>query len=477
MMTQRVRTPEKNSCGQSRHEESCQFAPRGFARRREDSELDGRRQASPYSDFSFAKVSLFRPVQAKLAAARGGEEQEEDAASSEEWFDEDVGAAEPVQAKPEPNQTGMPDRLKAGIEMLSGIDMSDVRVHANSPKPARLNALAYTQGNQIYVGPGQERHLSHEAWHAVQQKEGKVQPNKQLPGAVTNNCVDLEIEASTMGQRAATSRDCSIASLRNVGSQLSHNKYQIYPKVIQLTKHNDSIIFRYVNLAKENIYELVHRTYGEPKDIPTETDVIAKSLNTFQRFDEKGNPVHEKSRNCAAFVSLDDDQALIAFNQTRVRSTQSYMSAVNPLNTDPNVALPCNMQEMTYKTVIGESGAHAECTLADELIERQKRGDDPVGTVYSPIGISQPCCMLCAAVMAVLGFSNSVRGYHTKNVTNWVCPDAIKNNNDNLKIFLGIDVYNQIEHTSNNPEDFRYNIDRTLQLLSQNSNNWDKVRK
>lgn len=35
----------------------------------------------------------------------------------------------PVQAKSEPNHTGLPDQLKAGIESLSGMDMSDVRVH------------------------------------------------------------------------------------------------------------------------------------------------------------------------------------------------------------------------------------------------------------------------------------------------------------------------------------------------------------
>ena len=198
----RVHAPEKRSCCPSRQKESVQFAPKGFARRGEDSELDGRRQASPYSDFSFAKVSLFPPVQAKLAAARGGEEQEEDAASSEEWFDEDVGAAEPVQAKPEPNRTGMPDRLKAGIEALSGIDMSDVRVHANSPKPACLNALAYTQGNQIYMGPGQERHLHHEAWHAVQQKEGRVRSTGQMSGVSVNDDKGLEREADTKGIRA-----------------------------------------------------------------------------------------------------------------------------------------------------------------------------------------------------------------------------------------------------------------------------------
>jgi hypothetical protein len=62
-------------------------------------------------------------------------------------------------APPAPvNETGMPHQLKAGIESLSGMDMSDVRVHRNSDKPAQLNALAYAQGDDIHLGPGQEQH-------------------------------------------------------------------------------------------------------------------------------------------------------------------------------------------------------------------------------------------------------------------------------------------------------------------------------
>jgi hypothetical protein len=55
-------------------------------------------------------------------------------------------------------------RLRAGLEAASGMDFSDVRVHRNSPLPAQINALAYTRGNDIHLGPGQERHLAHEAW-------------------------------------------------------------------------------------------------------------------------------------------------------------------------------------------------------------------------------------------------------------------------------------------------------------------------
>jgi hypothetical protein len=62
------------------------------------------------------------------------------------------------------HSTGLPDDLKYGVEALSGISLDAVNVHYNSSRPALLNALAYTQGRDIHVAPGQERHLPHEAW-------------------------------------------------------------------------------------------------------------------------------------------------------------------------------------------------------------------------------------------------------------------------------------------------------------------------
>ena len=100
------------------------------------------------------------------------------------------------------NRTGLPDRLKTGIENLSGYAMDDVRVHYNSSKPAQLSALAYTQGANIYVGPRQERHLPHEAWHVVQQKQGRVKPTLQLKNGVNaNDDSNLEREADAIGSR------------------------------------------------------------------------------------------------------------------------------------------------------------------------------------------------------------------------------------------------------------------------------------
>jgi len=104
------------------------------------------------------------------------------------------------------NQTGMPDRLKAGIETLSGMDMSDVRVHDNSPEPAQLDALAYAQGSDIHLAAGQDAHLPHEAWHLVQQRQGRVKPTMQAKGVQINDDPGLEKEADVMGERALQMR-------------------------------------------------------------------------------------------------------------------------------------------------------------------------------------------------------------------------------------------------------------------------------
>lgn len=101
------------------------------------------------------------------------------------------------------DNTGLPLGLRTGIESLSGMSMDGVKVHYNSSQPAQLNALAYAQGTDIHVGPGQEQHLPHEAWHVVQQAQGRVQADTQMAGGTpVNTDTGLEAEADVMGARA-----------------------------------------------------------------------------------------------------------------------------------------------------------------------------------------------------------------------------------------------------------------------------------
>ena len=99
------------------------------------------------------------------------------------------------------NKTGLPDQLKSGLESLSGLDLSTIKVHYNSDKPAQLNALAYAQGTDIHVAPGQEAHLPHKAWHVVQQMQGRVRPTSSAAEPVEDE--SLEAEAEKMGEKAA----------------------------------------------------------------------------------------------------------------------------------------------------------------------------------------------------------------------------------------------------------------------------------
>jgi hypothetical protein len=127
------------------------------------------------------------------------------------------------------NTTGLPDRLKAGVETLSGLALDDVRVHYKSSKPAALQAHAYTQGNEIHVAPGQEQHLPHEAWHAVQQKQGRVKPTLQMKGVAVSDDAALEREADIMGSRGTRTAP-SMKALRHGRSA---------PTVQRMSSQND----------------------------------------------------------------------------------------------------------------------------------------------------------------------------------------------------------------------------------------------
>lgn len=99
------------------------------------------------------------------------------------------------------NITGIPDSMKERAEAYSGFSFDDVRVHYGSAKPAQVQALAYAQGSQVYLGPGQEQHLGHELGHVVQQKQGRVMPTGSVKGQALNDNQSLEQEADRFGSR------------------------------------------------------------------------------------------------------------------------------------------------------------------------------------------------------------------------------------------------------------------------------------
>ncbi|BDD04506.1 eCIS core domain-containing protein [Aureibacter tunicatorum] len=184
---------------------------------------------------------------------------------------DDIGGTGNHGGSSKPNNTGLPDKLKTGVENLSGYSMDDVKVHYNSDKPAQLQAHAYAQGTDIHVASGQEKHLPHEAWHVVQQKQGRVKPTKQMKGKVNvNDDPALERQADIMGQRAneftssPTNSELQQRSTWAPVSQLVGLEKLSEPKVHQLPQEQFDLQNRLMNYLSDKI----ENTKNDVKDTP-----------------------------------------------------------------------------------------------------------------------------------------------------------------------------------------------------------------
>ncbi|MDB9341178.1 MULTISPECIES: DUF4157 domain-containing protein [Cyanophyceae] len=224
------------------------------------------------------------------------------------------------------NKTGLPDKLKTGIENLSGMAMDDVRVHYNSSKPSQLQALAYTQGTEIHVASGQERHLPHEAWHVVQQMQGRVKPTIQAKGVQVNDDEGLEEEADVMGARAfkISNFNLEAAFVQNASTSL------INKKVVQLLRHTKEE----VETALKNgtirsflvgIYGLTYRHHNDEfiymtTDARQEDNIIAKDAQYWYR----AMPEEEYLSFASRFEFNGDSYGGIAPNRTYVRQPKYF---------------------------------------------------------------------------------------------------------------------------------------------------------
>ena len=85
---------------------------------------------------------------------------------------------------------------------LSGSAKGQLSSAGKNPRGLPGNIRAYTKGTEIHVAPGQEKHLPHEAWHVVQQMQGRVAPTGRIGGEAVNDSAALEREADVMGAKA-----------------------------------------------------------------------------------------------------------------------------------------------------------------------------------------------------------------------------------------------------------------------------------
>lgn len=125
----------------------------------------------------------------------------------------------------------VPKGLDSGYEHMSGLSFGDVRVHYSSPNPARIGA--YAAGRNAYPGPGQEKHLPHEADMqgnaALQKRRDGGQPRPQgstwgdtliqmCPGpGDARPSHDSEEELESFFSESDTDDHCNISTVRKNG--------------------------------------------------------------------------------------------------------------------------------------------------------------------------------------------------------------------------------------------------------------------
>lgn len=194
-----------------------------------------------------------------------------------------AAASPPMKAEsPLQNRTALPGRLKTNIESMSGMSLDHVKVHYNSAQPAQLNALAYGHGSDIHVAQGQEQHLPHEAWHIVQQAQGRVKPTMQMTGGVpVNDDPRLEQEADVMGRKAAAGlrqfvgygkRQDHAARVRSP-TRLSRS----YPRALRAS---GGAIAQLAHLPPDSTGELSDMKFTVDKDKPGEKEITGQQLQT-----------------------------------------------------------------------------------------------------------------------------------------------------------------------------------------------------
>jgi hypothetical protein len=220
----------------------------------------------------------------------------------------------------------LPDNVKQGVESLSGISMDDVKVHYNSAKPAQLNAHAYAQGTDIHLASGQEKHLPHEAWHVVQQKQGRVRPTTMMKAKVPiNDDAGLEKEADVMGARALQGKFVLPRTEKRIGIAFSSKQPT---QLVGVDKPED-------NLEKEFLVQQSWSPFGEQavpdKKNPLHATMYADKL-------PEGSSNNELKRYVAFLkLFLDEIMSIDFTNAKNAKENNDYLRKLEILHTTLNV--------------------------------------------------------------------------------------------------------------------------------------------
>jgi len=263
------------------------------------------------------------------------------------------------------SDNGLPFQLKSGIEQLSGISMDDVKVHRNSDKPAQLQAHAYAQGTDIHIASGQEKYLPHEAWHVVQQKQGRVQPTTMMKAKVPiNDDQGLEKEADVMGARALQMKPFSLSDYRTQKSVQRKEIIQRVPKFDnQEEETTPKTVEQLIEFFEQKNKSNVENARQRAKNVNSATRILEAKLIEIN----KENAKEKEPEKAKKITKLEEDfKSAIEANDAALKATKIAEEAER---------LAEDAKRLAAETTAAETTAAETAAAEKERLETKRLAD------------------------------------------------------------------------------------------------------
>lgn len=288
----------------------------------------------------------------------------------------------------EKDKTGIPRRMKKGFEHSSGFSFDDVRVHYNSGKPAQLHAHAYTQGNEVYVAPGQEKHLPHELGHVVQQKNDMVKPTGEIGGLPLNDDEAMENDADMIAENAENAEELGEASVqakfmgdgvvqRNaVDTQESYNAWagfgSTFVGMLGIVGGVGSFLYTKHNDRKHRYIEEVEK-YADAAYEAREEQIAA--VEQFKETEERTEKAKARSESIKLGTKIERNYKTAIQKANAMGAIDNILDNANAVNRDDanaNNVNPNNVRNLDYD----EINAIKDKNIKNALARAKKAYDD-----------------------------------------------------------------------------------------------------
>ena len=287
-------------------------------------------------------------------------------------------------------------------------DFSNVNIHKNSKTASNLGALAFTQGNNVHFAPGQfkpntksgKQLIGHEFAHVVQQRQGKVQANKQIGKFQINDNSGLEKEADIMEAKAAagmivqTKLKQTNTNSTNQTTQLKVDDYKAYIKDTTLGKFHkkpsevkgiDKIVEEYVRVRQ------LKQLGVNAEPLLQLITSITQYVNTYVGITKNNNDRIVKFRTF--LPKLTDEKQLVTADQERItHEAATKNKSVQELYDSPSVSKMANFEAQVSEQIETDSqGGKKEnlYTLEEEDLQGNKLAKILLPKTNPQIGVEE----------------------------------------------------------------------------------------